>query len=109
MIDLETIKGRLPEELWPWADEYGPSLLAMGAEGIKAWIEKLLRGDVYGAYADVLANMEGPGERLSEWRSLEGQWGEAVKKNAERIALQKAAATGLLRILLAIALAMVGL
>ena len=106
--ELQRVADQLPEELRPWVHEYGPALLAMGADGIKAWIDRLVAGDIEAAYRQVLEGM-GNQELLSEWAKINASWRAENARNAARVGLQRSALAGLLKILLAIALAMVGL
>lgn len=107
-MTIDELKAKLPPELKPWADEYGPALLKMGAQGLKDWIQKLIKGDTLSAYKDVLANMDNAA-LLAEGRQLDAQWDSLNADNAESLSLQKKALTKLLEILLTIALATVGL
>ena len=107
-LSLEDLKLQIPESLKPWAEEYGPALLKMGAEGVKAFIEKLLAGDVDGAYQDVLNNMEN-NELLDKMLKIRSNWTSLKNKNADDITVQKAAGAALAMILLTIAIATVGL
>ena len=107
-MTLDELKAKLPEPLLPWVEQYGPAFLAMAGAEIQAWIDKLIRGDLYGAYADVFAKMDNPG-RAAEWADLESDWKKANTSNAESMSLQKSALVGVLKICLTIALASVGL
>jgi len=106
--ELQRVADQLPDELRPWVHEYGPALLAMGAEGIKAWIDRLVAGDIEAAYTRILNKMHNP-ELISEWATINESWRSANRANAQALSLQRSALAGLLKILLAIALAMVGL
>ena len=85
-----------------------PALLAMGADEIKAWIQKLVQGDIEDAYAEILSKMDSPA-LVDEWTKLNAEWLSANMRNAERLAVQKNALGALVKILLAMALAAVGL
>ena len=108
-MTLADLKLKVPEAMRPWVDEYGPSLLAMIAdETIKPWIDKLCRGKTIDAYRDVLAHMDNAAI-LDEWNHLADAWTTSNEANIRRMQLQESAVTGLLEILLVIALAAVGL
>jgi hypothetical protein len=107
-MNIEDLKAKLPDQFKPWAAEYGPAFLAMSAEEVKAWIELLIRGDVMKAYQDVLSKL--PNAKLiEEWTALNVDWQSANEHNADRMGLQKAAAVAALKIMLAVAMAAVGL
>ncbi len=107
-MTIDELKSKLPPELRPWAEEYGPALLSMSGEQLKAWIERLIRGDMEAAYADILSKMDNAA-LLDEWTKLNAEWRGQNVRNAERLSLQRNALSALLKILLAIALAGVGL
>lgn len=107
-MDIETLKTKVPEKLRPWVDEYGSAIVSMSGEELKAWLDRLVKGDIETAYRDILSKMDNPSV-LAEWDGLNDDWAAANVRNAERIALQKSALTALMRILLAVALAAAGL
>ena len=107
-MTIEELKAKVPEKLRPWADEYGPALLAMSGEEFRAWLDRLVRGDIEAAYRDLLSKMDNP-SLLDEWTKLNAEWQGQNVRNAERLSLQQNALAALLKILLAIALAGVGL
>lgn len=106
-MTLDELQAKLPAQFKPWATAYGPVFLAMGADEIKAWIERILKGDIEGAYRQVLTPQSNP-ELLAEWDGLNAEWMEANVANAAKIAAQKEALTAIVKILLAIALAAAG-
>lgn len=107
-ITLEELIAKLPDQLKPWAGEYGEAFINMSADELKSWMELMVKGDVYAAYKAVLEKMPNA-ELLNEWTALNASWQSANEANADKLALQRAALTGFLRILLSIALATVGL
>ncbi len=107
-MTIDELKSKLPAELQPWADEYGPALITMGAEGVKAFIDRLIKGDIEGAYKAILEKMDNA-SLLDEWTTLNAAWQSENVRNAARLEVQRNALAVLLRILLAIALAGVGL
>ena len=107
-MTIDELKEKLPAELQPWVTEYGPALLAMGAEEVKKWIETILVGRIEEAYVAVLANMDNA-KLIEEWNDVNADWQTANVRNAERVSLQQNALAVLLKILMAIALAGVGL
>ena len=107
-MTLDELKAKLPEKMQPWVDTYGQVFLDMSADGIKAWMERLLKGDVSGAYAEIVAALDNAA-LLDAWSQIEADWKTANVANAARLAMQSEALTAFLRILLAIAIAAVGL
>jgi len=107
-MTIEELKGKVPEAFAPWVDAYGPSLLAMSKKELMDWIHLLLAGQTYDAYKKLTESMTME-ELIVEADILIGDWEAANLANAERMELQKAAATGILKIILTIALATVGL
>jgi thioredoxin-like negative regulator of GroEL len=105
---VEKLLERVPEQLRPWARQYAPAFAQMGVDAVMAWIELLIKGDVTTAYAQVVAAMPNA-DHASEWQKVLDEWDTANKGNAQAMALQREAASALLRVLLAIALAAVGL
>ena len=107
-MTVDELKAKLPPEFQPWAADYGAALIAMGVDGIKEWIDLLIRGDVFAAYGQLVAAMDTPGI-LDEWTKLTAEWQAANVKNADRLELQRAAVVAALKIALAMALGVVGL
>ena len=108
MTPLEELLGKVPEGLRPIAVQYGPALLAMTADEVWAWIELLIQGKTAEAYADVIDRLS-PSEKLDMMAADLAKWEELNVANAAKVGLQKEAAMAVLKALLTIALAMVGL
>lgn len=106
-MTLDELSGQLPENFRPWVTQYGPAFLAMTADELKAWIDRVLAGDIYQAYQAVLAKL-GNAESATAGTALIEAWKKANKENAEKVALQKTALFGLMGILLKIAFAALG-
>lgn len=105
---MAALVGAVPENLKPWAALYGPALIKMGLDEIRAWIVLLSSGDTNAAYKQVLAGMPNA-DLLNQWNTLNTAWATAnVAEAAKRDVVQRAA-MGLLGALLEIALVMVGL
>ena len=108
-LTLPELKLKLPSQLFPWADQYGPALLAMTVDEVMEWIHQLaFTGDVYAAYAAVLAKMP-PGDLSAEWEKIKTRWASAVVENVARMASQRAALDAMLSILLKIVIIAIGL
>jgi len=107
-MTLDELKAKLPVQLQPWVDQYGPVFLAMSGAELKAWVERVLMGDMEAAYRDVVSKLDNAG-LLSAWDTVNAAWKEANVANAAKIAVQKEALVTIVRIMLAIALAAVGL
>lgn len=108
MMTLDELYAALPEALRPWATQYGPVFLKWSGDELKAWIDRLVAGDIAGAYAAVLKGLDNQ-QLVDEWGKLDAEWKQANVENKEKMEVGKAALAGLLRILLTIALAVVGL
>jgi len=107
-MTLEELQGKVPESFRPWVAAYGPAILAMTAEELKAWIDLLIQGDVFAAYEKLLTGMENAAV-LADWATLKADWQAANITNADRLELQRSAVVAVLKIGLAVALAAVGL
>ena len=107
-VTLDQLLEKVPPELRPVAVRYGPALVAMTAEQFAAWLDLLISGKTYAAWQEVMARLDDQA-LLAAWADLGGQWDQANAANADRLALQRQAALAVLKILLAAALAMVGL
>ncbi len=107
-MTLAELLQKVPEDFRPVAARYGPALLAMSAEELWAWIALLVNGQHDTAYRAVLAKLDETA-LLAEWDALSDRWSEANTDNAASLALQRAAVLATLRVLLTVALAMVGL
>jgi len=104
----DELLAKLPAGLRPWGVTYGPAFLAMTSDEVKAWLERILKGDTIGAYQQVLDKLP-KGAFLAEGETLADRWQAQNERNADSIALQKAALTAVVKVLLGIALAAVGL
>jgi len=104
---LDELKGKLPPELSSWAVTYGPAFLSMTAEELQAWLSKIISGDIYTAYTDVLKKLPNS-DLLTEWGKINSEWQAANVENKAQNDLGKAALMGLMKILLTIALAAAG-
>ena len=107
-MTLDELRSQVKPEFQPWVDKYGPALLAMSAAELQAWIEYAMRRDVDAAYKALLAKMPS-GDLLAEWSNLNADWSAANATNAQQVALALEATALALRILLGIAVTMVGL
>lgn len=107
-MTLEEILAQMPEELRPVVSEYGPALVEMSTGEIWLWINLLLKGDTETAYRLLLTGMDTP-ERLDEWSKLASDWDEANIANKQKMNLMREASVAILRVLLTVALALVGL
>lgn len=107
-MNIQDLKSKLPIPLQGFADTYGPVVLAWTTADLQAWLALLLKGNVYDAYAQVLTGM-GNQQSVDEWATINAGWTSANADNAARADLAKTALVGLLKIVLAMALASVGL
>ncbi len=106
-LTLDNVLARVPVQFRPWAASYAPIFMAMTGSEIMAWLDRIIKGDVVGAYRDMLSRMNAA-QALSEWDALNAEWQQANTDNAASIALQKTALTAIMKVLLAIALAAAG-
>jgi len=107
-MDLKELIEKLPAGLKPIAVQYGPALIKMTAEEVWAWVELLISGKTAEAYKAVIDNLP-PSEKLALMAKDIAKWDELNTKNAAKVGLQREAAIAVLKALLTIALAMVGL
>ena len=107
-MTIDELRSKVPPSMAPWVDEYGPAIVAMTAAEMAAWLDRLVKGDVFAAYKAILAKMPNA-ELLAEWNTVNADWQAANDRNAERLKLRDAAVSALLRVLLGLALVSVGL
>lgn len=105
---LQKIINKLPEELRPWAIQYASIFISMTTEEIMQWIELIAAGNLSAAYERVVEKMENE-DLINEWAVIKDKWDIANVNNAAKLELQRTAITAMLRILLTIAIAAVGL
>jgi len=107
-MKIDDLLDKLPEAWRPVAAKYGQALVRMTAEEFVAWVELLVCGRTKEAWTAVMGRMEDP-DMLAAGQSLADEWDEANRANAEKLQLQRDACMAVLRVLLAAALAGVGL
>lgn len=107
-MKIEDLIDKTPAEFRPIVAQYGPALVAMTAVEFAAWLDLLLRGNQFAAWEAVCAKLDAPG-LIAGWQGLGEKWDAANAANADRIDLQRSAALAVLKILLAAALAAVGI
>jgi hypothetical protein len=89
-------------------DEFGPALLKMTADEIKAFVLLAFKGDVMGAFSVVLSKMDNP-ELIAAGEALHVDWQTGNIENKRWLELQRKAGEVAVTILLSIRLAAVGL
>lgn len=107
-MTYEDLLAQVPDSLKPWAVQYGPALVTLTADELKNWIELALSGDVYATTNAIMAKL-GSDAQLAAGHELVSGWKALNKKNADSMDLQKTAATAFVKVILALALAAVGL
>ena len=107
-MTLDELIGKVPESLRPVAAQYGPGLVKMTADEVWAWVQLLIEGKTAEAYQAVVDKLPAA-DKLAMTVTNIDKWNEVNAANAANIALQKDAAGALLKALLTVALAMVGL
>ena len=107
-MTIDELLELVPEKFRPIVTEYGPALLKMTTAEIWAWIKLLANGDYATAYRQILKGLT-DNELMTEWENLKSGWTKANRYNVERIELSEAAGQAILRVLLTVALTLVGL
>jgi len=107
-MTLDELLDKTPQELRPIVQKYGPALAAMTAEEFCDWLEMLILGRDDEAWRALLEKADNPG-LLEAWNATAANWDAANAANASRLELQKEAVLAVLKVLLAGALAWVGL
>ena len=107
-MTLDELIAKVPEQFRPLAVEYGPAFIKMGEAEIVAWIDLIARGKTDEAYKQILANLP-TGDFLAEWTSLNQSWETANIAEAAKRDVVRQAGVAVLRVLLTIAIAAVGL
>jgi hypothetical protein len=107
-MTLDELKSKLPTSLQPFADTYGPMVLQWSAAEVTAWITRLAQGDVEGAYRTVL-KAQGNDDFFKAGDALVAQWKADNVANKASMDLQKTASLAILKVVLELALAAVGL
>ena len=88
MLTVEAIKKNVPEELHPWIDRHGQTIVDMTIEDIKSWTGLLVRGDIYSAYKELYDRMresDGLSAMVAEDERTLESLRELVDENAERV------------------------
>jgi len=107
-LNLNDLMAKTPEMFRPIVAKYGPALAAMTAQEFCDWLELLIMGNDSAAWQALLAKMDNA-SLIDAWKDTVAKWADAADKNAARIQFQKDAMLAVLKVLLAGALAMVGL
>jgi len=107
-MTLDELVAKVPEKFRPIAIQYGPALVAMAEADIVAWIDMVARGKTEAAYEALLAKLPNQG-LLQEWQNLNQEWADANAEESRRRQVVREAGAAILKVLLAMALASVGL
>ncbi len=107
-MTIDDLLAKVPESVRPVAAQYGPALLAMSSEELWAWVTLLIAGNTRAAFDAVLAKLS-VADMLAEAQKNLDAWDKANAKNEANLALQREALMALLKALLVVALAAVGL
>jgi len=107
-MNLQDLIDKTPAEFKPIVAEYGPALIAMSAAEFAAWVDLLIRGNPFAAWEAVCAKLDQPA-LLAAWQDMGDKWDAGDIGNADRMDLQRSAALGVMKVLLAVALAAVGI
>ncbi|RLG39697.1 MAG: hypothetical protein DRO01_05195, partial [Thermoproteota archaeon] len=70
---LDLLKQKLPPKFHKWADKYLPALAGMAEQELIEWVHRLAKGDVYGAYKQLLDRLPG-GELEVEGQEILEAW-----------------------------------
>lgn len=104
---LEVIKAKLPPAFSPIIDAYAPTFIKMTAEEVWSWILQAAKGDTYATHQALLAKMDNAA-LVAEWGQVTAAWQAANTTNVAAIQYQKDALAAVLRVCVAIAMAVVG-
>lgn len=108
-MNMTELTAALPDKFKPWASTYGPAFLTMTTDEVKAFIGRIMAGDIVTATREVLAKLPSDEAALQAGRDLEAKVQAFTETNAARVDLMNKAIIAMGQVLLAIALAMVGL
>ena len=86
-MTLDELLSKLPPEAQAIGQQYGPDVLKMTADDLKAWLNYALLGDYISAYKLYLKAADAG--LLAEWGKVEGEWQAANEKNAAKMELSK--------------------
>lgn len=107
-MTIDELLKQVPDEWQPVVIEYGPIMLKWSHEELWAWIELIIRGDTQMAYRKLLMETDNNGI-LAAWDDVNAEWEAANRKNERKMELQRDAAMAVMKVVLGIALALVGL
>lgn len=105
---VEELLAKLPAAWRPIAAQYVPALLAMTTAEVASLIDMLANRQVEKAWAAMLAKLPNS-DLIAEWNATNAAWEAENRAESQRRAVFQEAASAVLRTLLAIALALVGL
>lgn len=105
---LDQLIDKAPAHLKPLAIQYGPALVQWTTEELWQWIDLLARGKWEEAQASLLASLDEP-DLLAEFESINEDMADANVINAQQRSMMRDAAIAILKGVMVIALAMVGL
>jgi len=108
IMTIEELTAKLPEEFHPVAAKYGPVLLDMAVDELWNWLELMVMGKIVVAYQVLISRMPNS-DLLAELDKLNVDWEKENKANAQRLDLQRNALFAILRVVLQMVLALVGL
>jgi len=105
-MTLEELLAKLPKEAQAVGLQYGPTVLKMSMDDLRAWLDHVFLGDYIAAYKLYLKAADT--DLLAEWGKIEADWQAANEKNAAKLALSQEIAAAVAKALLALVLAAVG-
>ena len=107
-MTLNELLDKTPDQFKPVVQRYGPALVVMTAEQFCEWLELLLLGKTYDAMAAIYERLPNA-DLFAAWQANAADWDAANLAQAARLQLQRDAAMAVLKVLLAVSLAAVGL
>jgi hypothetical protein len=107
-MTLDEIIAKLPPEFKPLAIQYAPIFMQWGQADVLAWIQLIAQGNITEAYGQIV-KAGSTADLINQWNALNTEWVSANLTNSQRYAVIREAEAALLRILLTIAVAAVGL
>jgi hypothetical protein len=108
-MTLQELTAKLPPALQPLAALYAPMVLTWSVDQIQQWLVLVASGDIATAYAAVLKGMPTQVAVDQGAAVVEASWAAANAASTKTVATVRTAMAAIVSVVLALALAMVGL
>jgi len=86
-VTIDELLAKLPPELQAIGLQYGPTVLKMSMDDLRAWLDFVFIGDYISAYKLYLKAADT--DLLAEWGKVEDEWQAANEKNAAKMELSR--------------------